>query len=79
MTQVIDITASYLKEHDYDGLVNGELECGCGLDDLAPCESNSMACEPAIEVVPPNDEYDRYFAQKGWTQTERIPFKQKDK
>ena len=41
MTQVIDITASYLKEHDYDGLVNGELECGCGLDDLAPCESNS--------------------------------------
>lgn len=76
MKNVTDIINDYLKLNDFDGLVNTTLECGCGTDDLAPCAQICTDCEPAIEVVPPTDEYDRYFATKNWTKTERIKIKQ---
>lgn len=72
MNEVSDIVLDYLKSNDFDGLVNPDNECGCGVDDLAPCDSNCMGCNPAIEVDPPSDDYDRYFATKSWTQTKRI-------
>lgn len=34
---IAEIVAAWLKEHGYDGLCNSELECGCNLEDLAPC------------------------------------------
>ena len=50
--QVRIIVSDWLKANGYDGLVNGDGECGCPIDDLMPCE-NSIAglgdCEPAYQ------------------------------
>ena len=45
---VLGIVKSWIKENGRDGLVNGDAECGCLLDDLEPCtEMSSYHCEPA--------------------------------
>lgn len=44
----LSIVTHYLKENGYDGLCAPDLECGCGLDDLAPCEYGPCpGCIPA--------------------------------
>lgn len=49
MTSVIEMIKKELVEIGADGLVNGEYECGCLLDDLIPCgdvrESNCLAAK----------------------------------
>ncbi len=46
------IIEKFLRENEYDGLCNCELECGCGLDDLMPCDEPGMQdCEPARRVT----------------------------
>jgi len=48
---------AYLKEHRFDGLYlpdekGGDVLCGCGVDDLAPCgEADTMwnECEAAYK------------------------------
>lgn len=70
--EIQDIVSKYLKDNDFDGLYNSDNECGCGLDELAPCGESTMNCNPAIEVVPPTEDYDRFFSDKGWDQTDRI-------
>jgi len=43
---VLDITVKYLKAFGYDGLCGDE--CGCGLDDIAPCGYDvCVGCIPA--------------------------------
>lgn len=42
---IIDIVKKYLLENKYDGLCDCENECGCRLDDLAPCGEMSGRCE----------------------------------
>ena len=43
-----EIIHQYLIDNDYDGLVNPECECGCGLDELIPHEDCWIAtCYPA--------------------------------
>lgn len=37
-TPVKEIVAEWLRANHYDGLCNPEAECGCGLDDLMPCD-----------------------------------------
>ena len=38
----------YLEEKGYDGLCHRETECGCGLDDFAPCGDGPYPdCETA--------------------------------
>ncbi len=46
---VLEIIKDYLKKNGYDGLC-GE-ECGCGIDDLAPCgqADNLFDCIPAYK------------------------------
>jgi hypothetical protein len=37
-----------LTEMGADGLVNTDMECGCGLDDFEPCDECVLReCEPA--------------------------------
>lgn len=43
---VREIVEEYLKAHGYSGLVNQEVPCGCGCDDLFPCDDEShLECE----------------------------------
>lgn len=44
---VHDIIQAHLKEIGAEGLANGDEECGCGIDDLAPCGEACMGCVPA--------------------------------
>jgi hypothetical protein len=44
---VHDIIQSHLKEIGAEGLANGDEECGCDIDDLAPCGEACMECVPA--------------------------------
>ena len=39
------IVHEYLKDNGYDGLCCEE--CGCGLDDLMPCDGDCINCVPA--------------------------------
>jgi hypothetical protein len=52
----LDIVKRYLTDHNFDGLAMKN--CGCGLDDLAPCgEVDVRQCCPAkVRVLGP-DEY----------------------
>jgi len=45
------IIKAHLKAIGADGLCNDE--CGCGLDDLAPCDGLVGECEPARKGKPP--------------------------
>lgn len=59
---VRDIVIEYLKKHGYDGLTNDE-ECGCGIDDLFPCEACPDRCEPAYRVlVPEGEDYGEWYS-----------------
>ena len=47
---VEQIVIAYLTEHGHDGLClieDGSIECGCGLDDFAPCGNLGAECVPA--------------------------------
>ena len=43
------IVSDYLRSSGFDGLFNEEGPCGCGLDNLAPCECICLDCEPAYK------------------------------
>lgn len=44
-----DIIANAIRSAGGDGLVNADIECGCGLGDLMPCECpNFDMCEIAV-------------------------------
>ena len=47
MTDVRGIIIEFLTANGYDGLADDE--CGCGIDDLAPCGGTCIPldCEPA--------------------------------
>ena len=44
-----EIVAKYLRANGYDGLCSEE--CGCLLDDFAPCDSMSEECQAGIKVT----------------------------
>ena len=46
---VRDIIKSELLEVGADGLASDD--CGCGIDDLQPCEGGCMGCVPALRVL----------------------------
>jgi hypothetical protein len=43
------IIKDFLDKNGYDGLCGDD--CGCGKDDLAPCDNLALDCEPAYKVV----------------------------
>ncbi len=49
---VADILVEWLREHGYDGLYGDE--CGCGIDDLLPCDMGAQ-CSPAYKRTCPTD------------------------
>ena len=66
---VKDIVTKYLKDNGYDGLCGDA--CGCGLDNLFPCELNDggyySGCEPAYKQTNP---YDGGRIYNGWVPSE---------
>lgn len=48
-TDLIKITAAWLKDNGYTGLFHADNCCGCGLADLMPCGEPSPNCEPGYE------------------------------
>jgi len=46
------IVEQYLIEHEFEGLCNGNNECGCGIDDLFPCGlDGTHNCKAALKTV----------------------------
>ena len=61
MPKVIDIIRDYLKTNGYDGLFH-DSDCGCKIDDLAPCGECMDDCEPGYLYPAPNGgEFDWYI------------------
>ncbi|MBY0483476.1 hypothetical protein [Nitrosomonas sp.] len=58
MPTVIEILKQHLVDNDFDGLVNGDLECGCELSDLHPCGESFADCKPAYKHVDSSGQYD---------------------
>ena len=44
---VRDMIRSKLRKLGCDGLANPDAECGCGINDLIPCQSDCSVCLPA--------------------------------
>lgn len=59
------IIIAWLKANSFEGLYNPEGECGCKLDDLAPCDSDCMmVCKPGYYVKAhenDSEDYDYYI------------------
>ena len=57
---VTGMVKEYLQQNGYDGLCNTDGECGCSLEDLAPCGEMSDACAAAYkcECEDCQDKYD---------------------
>jgi len=65
MKTVIEIVADYLKYNELDGLQNGA-ECGCSIDDLAPCGEIQSSCSTGYKVDVPvgvECEFDFYICE----------------
>lgn len=61
-TSLREMAAQWLRENHYDGLCNPDDECGCGLDDLMPCQCpNERDCVCAYEIPAEDSGYDRVF------------------
>lgn len=54
MPDVIDMIRQYLTENGYDGLYSDD--CGCFVDDLAPCCGEGITHCSAGYKIPMNDE-----------------------
>ncbi len=46
--RVKEIVKEYLKQHGFDGLYNDQ--CGCEVDDLAPCSEFGWDCKPGYKT-----------------------------
>jgi len=47
---VENIVRRYIEANGLDGLYNEEAECGCALDDLAPCSFIGSDCLAGVKV-----------------------------
>lgn len=42
---VIEMVKRYLIDNGFDGLYNEDLECGCEINDLEPCDALQSNCK----------------------------------
>ena len=49
MPTVIEILKQHLVDNGFDGLVTDDYECGCGIDDLRPCDADFAKCLAAYK------------------------------
>lgn len=56
----IEIIKQYLIDNGFDGLCNDELDCGCELADLEPCDVLQSNCKAGYKH-PGDMEYDFYI------------------
>lgn len=54
--RVIEIVAEHLRSRGFDGLFNGDAECGCEIGDLEPCMGGMSGCEPGYKRQDPSGE-----------------------
>lgn len=52
-----EILEKWLDENGYDGLCNVDLECGCWIGDLMPCDCPSCDCEAGHKAVATEGEW----------------------
>jgi len=52
---VREIVSNWLKAHECDGLCHPDLECGCDLDDFAPCFEPAFDCVAAMKGPVPEE------------------------
>jgi len=76
MKAVRDIIREYLVANGYDGLCSEE--CGCGLDDLMPCEYGIQHCVPAEKVIATAEHYDPEFSEFGIGDEIYVPDERKE-
>ena len=55
MTCVRALIQAHLRQIGADGLCNPDDECGCGADDLCPCDRSPLDCVPARAVIATED------------------------
>lgn len=62
--QVTEIVKDWLKSHGYDGLYTDE--CGCRIEDLAPCggEGMSECCAGVYKPCDPKTGFDYFIGPK---------------
>ena len=58
---VREILVYWLKANGYDGLCNSDMECGCALGDLIPCDAPCDKCEAAYEGPSPDSNFDFFM------------------
>lgn len=63
---IYDILKDWLKKNGYDGLCYPEEECGCLLEDLAPCIQPSLLnCKAGHKEKAPQGSLSDYFVYAG--------------
>lgn len=52
-TTAVEMIAGWLRANGYEGLCCPDMGCGCGLDDLCPCDvaGNLHSCVAAYEGI----------------------------
>ena len=69
---VKEIIATWLKDNGFDGLFH-DSDCGCLVEDLAPCCEDISHCEPGYRyTAPPDSEWEGLWII-GPRKPERLP------
>ncbi len=61
---VLEIVEKYLRDNGYDGLYNPDDECGCLINDLAPCGEMNEECRAGIILERDSGGYDFIIGER---------------
>lgn len=61
---VKEIVEQYLRQNGYTGLLSQDMECGCDIDDLVPCNGDCIEhCEPGYKAACKCEDHDGWHIQ----------------